>query len=130
MKVLGYYADIIPTKVVNSNDIKEFTIQDVVVNAQAGFIKVKIANSLSEDSYFRRTGMKMALSITTGNTDMTSQFVDVAPVDQSGDVYVETLKLSSGSVRNFFSSSSKDINHPFQGLFFSKYTFFTSLMQA
>lgn len=98
MKVLGYYADIIPTKVVNSNDIKEFTIQDVVVNAQAGFIKVKIANSLSEDFYFRRTGMKMALSITTGNTDMTSQFVDVAPVDQSGDVYVETLKLSSGSV--------------------------------
>lgn len=98
MKVLGYYADIIPTKVVNSNDIKEFTIQDVVVDAQAGFIKVKIANSLSEDFYFRRTGVKMALSITTGNTDMTSQFVDVAPVDQSGDVYVETLKLSSGSV--------------------------------
>lgn len=98
MKVLGYYADIIPTKVVNSDDIKEFTIQDVVVNAQTGFIKVKIANSLSEDFYFRRTGMKMALSITTGNTDMTSQFVDVAPVDQSGDVYVETLKLSSSSV--------------------------------
>ena len=98
MKVLGYYADIIPTKVVNSNDIKEFTIQDVVVDAQAGFIKVKIANSLSEDFYFRRTGVKMALSITSGNTDMTSQFVDVAPVDQSGDVYVETLKLSSGSV--------------------------------
>lgn len=98
MKVLGYYADIIPTKVVNSNDIKEFTIQDVVVNAQAGFIKVKIANSLSEDFYFRRTGVKMALSITTGNTDMTSQFVDVAPVDQSGDVYVETLTLSSGSI--------------------------------
>lgn len=98
MKVLGYYADIIPTKVVNPNDIKEFTIQDVVVDAQAGFIKVKIANSLSEDFYFRRTGVKMALSITTGNTDMTSQFVDVAPVDQSGDVYVETLKLSSGSV--------------------------------
>jgi len=98
MKVLGYYADIIPTKVVNPNDIKEFTIQDVVVDAQAGFIKVKIANSLSEDFYFRRTGVKMALSITTGNTDMTSQFVDVAPVDHSGDVYVETLKLSSGSV--------------------------------
>lgn len=98
MKVLGYYADIIPTKVVNPNDIKEFTIQDVVVDAQAGFIKVKIANSLSEDFYFRRKGVKMALSITTGNTDMTSQFVDVAPVDQSGDVYVETLKLSSGSV--------------------------------
>ena len=86
------------SEALNPNDIKEFTIQDVVVDAQAGFIKVKIANSLSEDFYFRRTGMKMALSITTGNTDMTSQFVDVAPVDQSGDVYVETLKLSSSSV--------------------------------
>lgn len=98
LKVLGYYADIIQTKAVNPNDIEEFTIQDVVVNAQAGFIKVKIANSLSEDFYFRKTGVKMALSITTGNTDMTSQFVDVAPVDQSGDVYVETLTLSSGSI--------------------------------
>ena len=98
LKVLGYYADIIPTKVVNPDDIKEFTIQDVVVNAQAGFVKVKIANTLSEDFYFKRTGVKMALSVTNGKTDMTSQFVDVAPVDRSGNVYVEKLDLSSSSV--------------------------------
>ena len=98
LKVLGYYADIIQTKAVNPNDIEEFTIQDVVVNAQSGLVKVKIANTLSEDFYFKRIGMKMALSIADGKTDMTSRFVDVTPVDQSGDVYVETLTLSSGSI--------------------------------
>lgn len=98
LKVLGYYADIIQTKTVDPNDIEEFTIQDVVVNAQSGLVKVKIANTLSEDFYFRRIGMKMALSIADGKTDMTSRFVDVTPVDQSGDVYVETLTLSSGSI--------------------------------
>lgn len=98
LKVLGYYADIIQTKSVDPNDIEEFTIQDVVVNSQSGLVKVKIANTLSEDFYFRRIGMKMALSIADGKTDMTSRFVDVTPVDQSGDVYVETLTLSSGSI--------------------------------
>ena len=98
LKVLGYYADIIQTKAVNPNDIEEFTIQDVVVNSQSGLVKVKIANTLSEDFYFKRIGMKMALSIADGKTDMTSRFVDVTPVDQSGDVYVETLTLSSGSI--------------------------------
>ena len=98
LKVLGYYADIIQTKSVDPNDIEEFTIQDVVVNSQSGLVKVKIANTLSEDFYFKRIGMKMALSIADGKTDMTSRFVDVTPVDQSGDVYVETLTLSSGSI--------------------------------
>ena len=98
LKVLGYYADIIQTKAVNPNDIEEFTIQDVVVNSQSGLVKVKIANTLSEDFYFKRIGMKMALSIADGKTDMTSRFVDLTPVDQSGNVYVETLTLSSGSI--------------------------------
>lgn len=95
MRVVGYYADGQP---VGAGSMTEFTISDVVVNVQAGIVKVKVANELAEAFYFKESAVRMALSLTTGKADLTSRFVDVVPKDRSGNVYVETVRLSSTSI--------------------------------
>ncbi len=95
MSVVGYYADGQP---VGAGSMTEFTISDVVVNVQAGIVKVKVANELAEAFYFKESAVRMALSLTTGKADLTSRFVDVVPKDRSGNVYVETVRLSSTSI--------------------------------
>ncbi len=56
------------------------------------------AASLNEEFYFKETGAKLALSIATGKTDLTSKFVEIVPKDQSGTVYVEGIELSARSI--------------------------------
>ena len=95
MKMIGYYADGQP---VSTASMMDFAISDVVVNLQTGVVKVKMENNLSEAFYFKEAKAKLALSVATGKTDLTSKFVEIVPKDKSGTVYVETLELSAKSI--------------------------------
>jgi len=94
MKMIGYYADDQP---VSTASMMDFAISDVVVNLQTGVVKVKMENNLSEAFYFKETKAKLALSLATGKADLTSKFVDIVPKDRSGNVYVESIRLSEVS---------------------------------
>ena len=91
LKVLGYYANRIQQSAVGN--IETFRITNVTANSTTGVVTVTVDNSLSDDFYYKKTGAKMALSVTTGKTDITSKFVEVVPKDASGTVYLESLTL-------------------------------------
>lgn len=92
LKILGYYASAM-TK--SADDMVDFTISNVTADAITGIVTVTVNNSLSTDFFMKDTGAKVALSLATGSTDLTSKFVEVVPKDKSGKVYVESLSLST-----------------------------------
>lgn len=95
LKIVGYYAGSI-TKAVSMQD---FTIQNVTASEDgSGLVTLTVTNTLSEDFYFKETGAKMALSLVSGKTDLTSKFSEVVPKDDSGKIYVESLGLSTDYV--------------------------------
>lgn len=96
LKVFGYYANRIQQSAVGN--LQNFTIKNVTANSTTGVVTVTVNNSLSDDFYYKKTGAKMALSVTTGKTDITSKFVEVVPKDASGTVYLESLTLSKDEV--------------------------------
>lgn len=92
MKVFGYYAGRIEQSAVTMFD---FDITNVTADATTGIVTVSVSSSVLNDGfYFKETGAKLALSIATGKTDLTSKFVEVVPKDASSTVYVESLTLS------------------------------------
>lgn len=92
MKVFGYYAGRIEQSAVSMFD---FDITNVTADATTGIVTVSVSSSVLNDGfYFKETGAKLALSIATGKTDLTSKFVEVVPKDASSTVYVESLTLS------------------------------------
>lgn len=97
VKVFGYYANTI-TKA--APETFNFDITNVTADgAGNGIVTVTVsAKSLNESFYFKETGAKLALSIATGKTDLTSKFVEIVPKDASGTVYLETLTLSKDEV--------------------------------
>lgn len=95
LKVFGYYANRIEQ---SSVDFVDFNITDVKADALTGVVSITVANSLSDDFYYKKTGAKMALSISTCKTDITSKFVEIVPKDASGTVYIERLMLSKEEV--------------------------------
>lgn len=97
VKVFGYYAKAI-TK--SALETFEFDITNVTADkAGNGIVTVTVsAESLDESFYFKETGAKLALSIATGKTDLTSKFVEIVPKDASGTVYVESVELSAKSI--------------------------------
>ena len=96
IKVHGYYAGRIQQAAVPS--IMNFEIEDVVVSPETGMVTLTVKNNLSEDFFYKRTGAKMALSVTNGKTDISSKFVEIIPQDASGKVYLESIKLSEQKV--------------------------------
>ena len=98
LNVFGYYADKIQTKAVAQESMIDFNVTDVQVQSESGIVTVTVANSLKNDFFLKNTGAKLALSLATGKTDLTSKFVEIVPKDQSGAVYVEELSLSAGSI--------------------------------
>lgn len=90
LKVFGYYANRIEQSAV---DFVNFNITDVQADALTGVVTVTIDNDFTSDFYYKKTGAKLALSISTGKTDLTSKFVEVVPKDASGTVYLESLTL-------------------------------------
>ena len=95
LKVIGYYAGRIQQAAVGN--IVNFTIKNVTADDR-GVVTVTVENKLSDDFYYKKTGAKMALSVTTGKNDLTSQFVEIVPKDASGTVYIERLTLSKDAV--------------------------------
>ncbi len=97
VKVFGYYAQAI-TKA--TPETFNFDITNVTADESGnGIVTVTVsAASLNEEFYFKETGAKLALSIATGKTDLTSKFVEIVPKDQSGTVYVEGIELSARSI--------------------------------
>jgi len=97
VKVFGYYAQAI-TKA--APETFNFDITDVTADESGnGIVTVTVsAASLNEAFYFKETGAKLALSIATGKTDLTSKFVEIVPKDKSGTVYVEGIELSAKSI--------------------------------
>lgn len=97
VKVFGYYAKAI-TKA--APETFNFDITNVTADAAGnGIVTVTVsAASLNENFYFKETGAKLALSIATGKTDLTSKFVEIVPKDASGTVYVESIELSAKSI--------------------------------
>ena len=96
LKVIGYYAGRIQQAAVGN--MVNFTIKNVTADNLSGVVTVTVENKLSDDFYYKKTGAKMALSVTTGKTDITSKFVEVVPKDASGTVYLESLTLSKDEV--------------------------------
>ena len=97
VKVFGYYAQTI-TK--SAPETFDFDITNVTADeAGNGIVTVTVsAASLDESFYFKETGAKLALSIATGKTDLTSKFVEIVPKDASGTVYVESIELSTKNI--------------------------------
>ena len=94
VNVFGYYAQAI-TK---SPTMFNMTVEDVSVSYTYGIVSVKVRNNFDQAFYYKKTGAKIALSVATGKTDLTSQFIEVVPKDASKTVYVESLTLLSDYV--------------------------------
>lgn len=97
VKVFGYYANTITKAAPKTFD---FDITKVTADgAGNGIVTVTVsAASLNESFYFKETGAKLALSIATGKTDLTSKFVEIVPKDQSGTIYLESISLEKDEV--------------------------------
>ena len=97
VKVFGYYANTITKAAPKTFD---FDITNVTADgAGNGIVTVTVsAASLNESFYFKETGAKLALSIATGKTDLTSKFVEIVPKDQSGTIYLESISLEKDEV--------------------------------
>ena len=106
LDVFAYYAQAI-TKASKMYDLE---VENVSVSSAAyGIISVTVKNSLEDAFYYKKTGAKLALSVTTGKTDLTSQFVEIVPKDASGVVYVESLNLSEDNL-DMDDGASKQLN--------------------
>lgn len=79
-------------------DFFNLKISDVTADSESGLVKVCVDNAFDNAFYYNETGARVALSIISGATDMTSGFVDVVPVDISNDVYVESLTMSESAI--------------------------------
>lgn len=96
LKVFYYYAGNI-TKAIPT--MYDFNVTNVEASSDGtGLVTITVANNLKEDFYYEQTGAKLALSIATGKTDITSKFIEIYPKDQSGTVYVEGLSLDKTTV--------------------------------
>lgn len=92
VKVIGYYANVL-TKAIPS--MFDYNVTGVVVEDETvGLVRVTLDNNLNDDFFYKRTGAKLAMSVTTGESDITSQFVEVVPKNQSTDVYVKSVAIS------------------------------------
>lgn len=106
LKVYAYYAQAI-TKAPILYNLK---VVEVKVSSGAyGIISVKVKNAFDEAFYYKKTGAKVALSVATGKTDFTTDFVEAMPKDASSTVYVESLELPSDYIE-LDDGQSKQLN--------------------
>lgn len=95
LNVMSYYAHSLETKSVS---LTGETITNVTADSQTGMVTVTIQNNLENNFFYKKIGAKMALSISSGKTDITSKFVEIVPKDISGKVYLKSLTLSKDEV--------------------------------
>lgn len=96
VSVVGYYADQIQTKAIDPTKFVNYTVNSVsCTNPERGILTVTVNHDLNDDFYYRQTGAKCALFIATGQTDVSSKFVELYPKDNSTTVYVEGIKINT-----------------------------------
>ena len=106
LKVYAYYAQAITRAPILYN----LKVEEVKVSSGTyGIISVKVKNAFDEAFYYKKTGAKVALSVATGKTDFTTDFVEVMPKDASSTVYVESLELPSDYIE-IDDGQSKQLN--------------------
>lgn len=98
ISVIAYYAGNISTFSVSSEDFVSVDIKDITADADLGLVTLNVDADFTKDFYFKNIGVKLALSIKTGKTDIASRFVEVKPKDKSGNVYCEKLELSHETI--------------------------------
>jgi len=114
MAVKAYYAEKISTADFDK-EFLDFDIKSVSGYSNTGILTLTVDPSeLNEDFYMKRIGAKLALSLqvdtkkdTEITTDIMSKFVEIQPVDNSGTVYVESLKLSADNIEIDFGTTDK-----------------------
>ena len=114
MAVKAYYAEKISTADFDK-EFLDFDIKSVSGDSNTGILTLTVDPSeLNEDFYMKRIGAKLALSLqvdtkkdTEITTDIMSKFVEIQPVDNSGTVYVESLKLSADNIEIDFGTTDK-----------------------
>ena len=95
VSVVGYYANQIQTHAIDPTKFINFRVTSIAVtNADRGIVTIMVENKLNDDFYYRQTGAKCAMSIATGNTDISSKFVELYPRDNVTTVYVEDLTIN------------------------------------
>ena len=97
LTVKGYEAPLAQLKS-SVYDFKDLVIEGVTADAGTGLVTVTVTNAFTDKFYFKEVGAKVALSVVTGQTDITSKFVEVQPKDRSGKVYAESLTLTPTSL--------------------------------
>jgi len=104
LNVFGYYAQTITKAGVETFDLN---VTNVALDANVpGLVTVTVDNAFdSEDFYFKKTGAKVALSIVSGKTDLTSKFVEIVPKDESNTVYAESLTVTESIELEFDESA-------------------------
>lgn len=104
LNVFGYYAQTITKAGVETFDLN---VTNVALDANVpGLVTVTVDNAFdSEDFYFKKTGAKVALSIVSGKTDLTSKFVEIVPKDASNTVYAESLTVTESMEVEFGESA-------------------------
>ena len=106
LKVYAYYAQAITRAPILYN----LKVEEVKVSSGTyGIISVKVKNAFDEAFYYKKTGAKVALSVATGKTDFTTDFVEVMPKDASSTVYIESLELPSDYIE-IDDGQSKQLN--------------------
>ena len=99
VKISGYYASTIATKAPLASDCFDLAVKKVaLVNETRGLVTVTVEPRLREDFYYKAIGAKCALSIQTGKTDVTSNFVELHPKENSNRVYVESITASKQEI--------------------------------
>lgn len=93
--IIGYYAENITRSSASVPDFIDFDIQQLkVVNESQGLVSVTVGHDLSQDFYFRSSGVRCALSVVSGKTDIVSKFVELRPKENGSEVHVESISLS------------------------------------
>lgn len=93
--VIGYYTESITRSSASMPDFIDFDIQQLkVVNESQGLVSVTVGHDLSQDFYFRSSGVRCALSVVSGKTDIVSKFVELQPKENGSEVHIESVLLS------------------------------------
>lgn len=96
LSVIGYYANRIQQQA--TANIQSFEITNAVSTTGKGLLTVTVKNAFDDEFYFKEKGAMLALAVESGQTNCASKFVEIVPRDETGNIYIESIELSSESL--------------------------------
>lgn len=96
--IIGYYAGKIQQQSVAAKDFIDFNISAIAADKTSGIVTLTVDADLDNDFYLKNVGAKLALTITSGNTDFATKFIEIKPKDNSGKTYIESINLSASEI--------------------------------